>query len=330
MINDFFKKFLTKSSILDDYGIKYNHNCEIEIENINNNYSLSLLSNKTIIKCSGDDVENFLNTQFTNDIKNLNNNNDVILSGYCNPKGRLISVFYIFQIDKDYYLYTTLDSKEALINKLNMYKMMSKVNFEVMDNILIGITNIPENNNLNSIKPEVGKAIKHEDSIILRPTHDQIIIVSNLDSLIPLINLKSIVILGYKSWDYLDIKNMIPFITTSKIESYTPQMVSLDLLNGVSFSKGCYPGQEIVARTHYLGDAKKCLYEIFINSEKDINLSDNIIDKEKNSSVGDIINISKSSNKTYSCLTVLRKESINKKLFVNNDGIAKIIKSVEN
>ena len=327
MINDFFKKFLTKSSILDDYGIKYNHYCEIEIENINKKYSLSLLSNKTIIKCSGDDVENFLNTQFTNDIKNLNNN-DVILSGYCNPKGRLISVFYIFQIDKDYYLYTTLDSKEALINKLNMYKMMSKVNFTVMDNIVAGITNIPKNNNLYSIKPESGKAIKHEDSVILRPTPDQIIIASSLESLIKLVDLENINILGYKSWDYLDIKNMIPFVTSSKIESYTPQMVSLDLLNGVSFSKGCYPGQEIVARTHYLGKAKKSLYEIFINSEKDIKLSDNIFDKEKNSSVGDIINISKSSNKTYSCLTVLRKESINKKLFVNNNGAVKIIKSV--
>tara|TARA_B110000014_G_scaffold235592_1_gene200240 strand:- start:197 stop:1186 length:990 start_codon:yes stop_codon:yes gene_type:complete len=326
MINDFFKKFLTKSSILDDYGIKYNHSCEIEIENISKNYSLSLLSNKTIIKCSGDDVENFLNTQFTNDVKNLNNN-DVILSGYCNPKGRLISVFYIFQIDKDYYLYTTLDSKEALINKLNMYKMMSKVNFEVMDNIVVGITNIPKNNNLYNIKPESSKAIKYKGSVILRPTPDQIIIASNLENLIKLVALDNINILGYKSWDYLDIKNMIPFVTSSKIESYTPQMVSLDILNGVSFSKGCYPGQEIVARTHYLGKAKKSLYEISINSEQDIKLSDNIFDKEKNNAVGDIINISKSSNKTYSCLTVLRKESINKKLFVNNNEAVKIIKS---
>ena len=58
-------------------------------------------NNKVLIKCNGADAENFLNTQFTNDIKNLNKE-QIILSGYCNPKGRLISIFYIFQIDKNF------------------------------------------------------------------------------------------------------------------------------------------------------------------------------------------------------------------------------------
>ena len=55
-----------------------------------------------------------------------------------------MSVFYIFQLDGDYYIYTTLDTKNILLEKLNMYKMMSKVDFEVLDNILIGISNAPE------------------------------------------------------------------------------------------------------------------------------------------------------------------------------------------
>ena len=71
---------------------------------------MSLLGNKVLIKCSGDDAENFLNTQFTNDIKNLNASQPQ-LSGYCSPKGRLMSVFYIFQLDGIYYIYTTLDTK---------------------------------------------------------------------------------------------------------------------------------------------------------------------------------------------------------------------------
>ena len=98
MINDFFKEFLTKNSIMDDYGLKYNHNYNNEIKKINNEYSISLLCNKALIKCTGKDVENFLNTQFTNDLNNLKKNK-IILSGYCNPKGRILSVFYIFQLE---------------------------------------------------------------------------------------------------------------------------------------------------------------------------------------------------------------------------------------
>ena len=141
MINDFFKKFLTNNHIMDDYGLKYNYNYEYEVNKITNEYSAALLSNKILIKCSGLDAEIFLNTQFTNDIKNLEKD-EIILSGYCSPKGRLISVFYIFQSDKDYYLYTTLDTADALLKKLNMYKMMSKVEFNISKKILIGLNNI--------------------------------------------------------------------------------------------------------------------------------------------------------------------------------------------
>ena len=159
MINDFFKKFLTNNHIIDDYGLKYNHNFKNEIDKINNEYSASLLNNKVLIKCTGEDAENFLNTQFTNDIKNLDNK-QIILSGYCNPKGRLISIFYIFQIDKDYYLYTTLDSKELLLKKLNMYKMMSKVEFTVLDEVLVGITNAKEHSKLNELTKDSKKVNK--------------------------------------------------------------------------------------------------------------------------------------------------------------------------
>ena len=79
-------------------------------------------------------------------------------------------------------------------------------------------------------------------------------------------------LLGYKSSDFFDIEHHTPFITSSFIETYTPQMLSLDILDGVSFEKGCYPGQEIVARTHYLGEAKKSLFKFYINSNSDLDL----------------------------------------------------------
>ena len=326
MINDFFKKFLYKMSVTDKYGLKYNNNISNEIEKVCNDYSMSLLGNKVLIKCSGDDAENFLNTQFTNDIKNLNASQPQ-LSGYCSPKGRLMSVFYIFQLDGVYYIYTTLDTKNILLAKLNMYKMMSKVDFEVLDNILIGISNAPAKNNPYDTKElEEKNAIKYKNSIIFKLENNKIIVSAHLENLKDLINTDEINILGYKSWDYLDIENLVPFISEIHIESFTPQMISLDNLNGVSFTKGCYPGQEIVARTHYLGASKKALFYVHIKSDHEINIDDGILKLDDKKLVGNIINISQVTKGSYSCLASLRKEFIDNKLIINEGDLIDNIK----
>ena len=326
MINDFFKKFLYKMSVIDKYGLKYNNNISSEIEKVCNDYSMSLLGNKVLIRCSGDDAENFLNTQFTNDIKNLQGSQPQ-LSGYCSPKGRLMSVFYIFQLDGVYYIYTTLDTKNILLAKLNMYKMMSKVDFEVLDNILIGISNTPENNNLyNSEELKEKNAIKHKDSIIFKLENNNIIVSAHPENLKDFINTDEINILGYKSWDYLDIENLVPFISEIHIESFTPQMISLDNLNGVSFTKGCYPGQEIVARTHYLGASKKALFYVNIKSDHEINIDDGIIKHDDKKLVGNIINITRVTENNYSCLASLRKEFVDNKLIINEGDLIENIK----
>ena len=313
-------------SVTDKYGLQYNNNISNEIEKVCNDYSMSLLGNKVLIRCSGDDAENFLNTQFTNDIKNLQDSQPQ-LSGYCNPKGRLMSVFYIFQLDGVHYIYTTLDTKNILLEKLNMYKMMSKVDFEVLDNILIGISNSPESNNpYDAVELEEKKAIKYKDSIIFKLENNKIIVSAHLENLKDLINTDEINILGYKSWDYLDIENLVPFISEMHIESFTPQMISLDNLNGVSFTKGCYPGQEIVARTHYLGASKKALFYVNIKSDHEINIDDGILKHDDKKLVGNIINITRVTESNYSCLASLRKEFVDNKLIINEGDLIENIK----
>ena len=326
MINDFFKKFLYKMSVTDKYGLKYNNNIVNEIEKVRSDYSMSLLGNKVLIKCSGDDAENFLNTQFTNDIKNLQDIQPQ-LSGYCNPKGRLMSVFYIFQLDGAYYIYTTLDTKNIFLEKLNMYKMMSKVDFEVLDNILIGVSNAPEKNNpYDTEELEEKNAIKYKNSIIFKLENNKIIVSAHPDNLKDFINTDEINILGYKSWDYLDIENSVPFISEMHIESFTPQMISLDNLNGVSFTKGCYPGQEIVARTHYLGASKKALFYVNIKSDHEISIDDGILKHNDKKLVGNIINITRVAESNYSCLASLRKEFVDNKLIINEGDLIENIK----
>jgi len=327
MINDFFKKFLNKEAIIDDYGLKTNFDFTEEINKISTQKSLSLLENKVLIKCFGEDAENFLNTQFTNDVKNMGNNN-VMLSGYCNPKGRIISIFYIFQLDNVFYLYTTLDTAEPLLKKLNMYKMMSKVEFEIQDDILFGISAKQESRFLSDHILDNNKAKKSGESIIFKIGDNQVIILAKSKDLGRIINIESSNILGYKSFEFLDIQSIIPFINKSQIESFTPQMISLDILNGVSFSKGCYPGQEIVARTHYLGEAKKILCKIKFSSKKAILIDDKITSIEDNKNAGELLNMVKINENTYNSLAVLRKDMLIKNLIIN-DASVEVVEQVK-
>ncbi len=331
MINDFLKKNLTNNALFDDYGLQYNNCPNIDIEIIQDENSFASLSNKVLIKCSGDDTKDFLNTQFTNDITKLQNHSSM-LSGYCNPKGRLISIFYIYQIDKVYYLYTTLESYELLYNKLNMYKMMSKVEIEVLKGDLFGVR-------INKNKEKIFNDIQSyalKNYLILNYSENQLILYmppdydKKMNALFDIFSVNKLSYLGYKAWDYLEICNYIPFIRSEYIESFTPQMVSLDKLNGVSFEKGCYPGQEIVARTHYLGESKKSLFLASLNTSKKININDKIIKLNDNKNVGEIINFAeksfdKENNKfQYYCLCVLRKDSINEKLALSEDKLIEI------
>ena len=316
MINDFFKKFLNKEAIIDKYGLKMNFNFSEEISKIRSQKTMSILSNKVLIKCTGEDAENFLNTQFTNDVKNMKNNS-VMLSGYCNPKGRLISVLYIIQLDKEFYLYTTLDTLEPLLQKLNMYKMMSKVEFIIQKDILVGIAAKHENNSLINCVLNTKEAKKIDQSVVFKIDNNQIVLQTNPKEIESLLDIKDFSILGYKSFDFMDIDSIIPFINDSQVESYTPQMLSLDLLNGVSFSKGCYPGQEIVARTHYLGEAKKLLCKITFASKKEISINDKLETADDKKSAGEILNLVKINNEKYNSLAVLRKDMLTKNLTIN-------------
>jgi folate-binding protein YgfZ len=65
---------------------------------------------------------------------------------------------------------------------------------------------------------------------------------------------------GIHAWEWSDVHNGIPWITVANQDQFVPQMLNLDLMGGVSFKKGCYPGQEIVARTQHLGKIKRRMF----------------------------------------------------------------------
>ena len=206
--------------------------------------------------------------------------------------------------------------------------MALKIDFVPINEILVGVSNIKENPNFSYNELLEKKILKKDNSIIFLLYENYAIISTNLEDFQKYLDIEKAHLLGYKSSDFLDIYNYTPFINKLAIEAFTPQMISLDTLKGVSFEKGCYPGQEIVARTHYLGEAKKSLFRFELKADNVLDGQTKIQNQDKKQA-GDIINISKTDNNKYSCLGVLRKEFANQNLSIDSDIAVSNVKGVE-
>ena len=122
------------------------------------------------------------------------------------------------------------------------------------------------------------------------------------------------------SWNASDIEAKIPNVFKETQEKFIPQSLNLDLINAVNFKKGCYTGQEIVARTHYLGKPKRRMYLGSISTSNPPNLADEIfVDADK---VGQIINFYKKDENHYRILFEILIEKINFELILLNTNIA--------
>jgi folate-binding protein YgfZ len=116
-----------------------------------------------------------------------------------------------------------------------------------------------------------------------------------------------------------DYYNRILRVTMETKEQYIPQVLNLEKLNGINYKKGCYTGQEIVARTHYLGKIKKQIFLINHNS-KLINISNKIHD-ENNEILGEVISGNQTIQEEIICLAVIRLDAIEKDLYINNTKV---------
>ncbi|MBD3610362.1 MAG: folate-binding protein, partial [Gammaproteobacteria bacterium] len=114
------------------------------------------------------------------------------------------------------------------------------------------------------------------------------------------------------SWKLSDIRAGIPHISTDTVEAFVPQMVNLQIVNGVNFKKGCYPGQEVVARMQYLGKLKRRMYRAVISDESLMpKAGDEIYSPESSSGqgAGKVVNVERSPQGGYELLSVMEIKS---------------------
>ena len=207
------------------------------------------------LKVSGVDATQFLQGQLTCNVNELNPQNS-FFAAMCNPKGRVISTLLIFKQQDDFLLVLPVALLEKVHKKLKMYVMRSKVILENMtEEFCVTGLNLDTKN----------FSLADKDNIIQLPNSETLyLIVASVNDSISLwkeLQTES----NYPAqnsdiWKGIEIQAGLPWLNSDSSEAYIPQMLNIDTLGGISFNKGCYIGQEVVARTHYLGKAKRTMF----------------------------------------------------------------------
>ena len=211
----------------------------------------ALLKNRALLKISGKDSQDYLQNQLSNDINKLNNVS-VQISAYCQHQGKIISLFWVMRYENSFLISFPKDLLEVVKSRLQMFVIMSDVIIKDVTSNFIQVGSINEiDNNGYLINEKMSLSVQSKKNDIEVPSNNQ------------------------DEWLKSCIESGIPEVFLSTSEKLVPQMLNLDIDEfGVNFSKGCYPGQEVVARLHYLGEAKRRLFSF--KSDSEIQIGDSL------------------------------------------------------
>lgn len=236
------------------------------------------LTDLGLISATGDDAANFLHNQLTNDVEHLGLQ-EARLAGYCSPKGRLLATFLIWKTGDTIMLQLSRQIQATVQKRLQMFVLRAKAKLaDVTDNhATLGIGGQPAAGVLQKWFPELpatpfaksdspaGTLIRVADAFG-EPRYQWIASIETAQQAWPEL-IKVLTPIGTPLWRLADIHAGMPRITQATQEQFVPQMINFELIGGVNFKKGCYPGQEIVARSQYLGKLKRRMFLAHVDAE---------------------------------------------------------------
>jgi len=244
---------LATGAHLDDDTVRDYGKPELELAAIDANV-ITDLSFLNVLRITGKDATDFLHGQFTSDIAQLGSG-AAQFSAWCNPKGQVAANFIITRHGDEYLLLLPHELKGAFLKRLRLYILRAAVTVEDCESSqqCIGV---------RYVLPENASCLRDrtvfEDNLVTLPvpgTQDRWIHFGAVPVLIELWqrHAAQCTAVGSHVWHLFDILAGLPWIMAATSETCLPQLLNLDELGGLSYRKGCFPGQEIIARLHYRG-----------------------------------------------------------------------------
>ena len=266
-----------------------------------------LLKNRSLLKISGNDAEEFLQNQFSNDIEKIDSNK-VQFNAYCQHQGKVIAFFWVMRMGEDFLLSFPGELLEKIENRLKIFVIMSDVIIENVTNVL------SQTGLINESSPNEFR-INDELAVVIEDSNGQSVELAE----------------NHIAWEKAYLDSHLPEIYNVTSEKLVPQMLNLDINElGVSFSKGCYPGQEVVARLHYLGSAKRRLFSF--KADQEMQVGDSLYCATSKTALargnrykGSGIVVTKVKyNSLFYCLATLDVDLIDDEITLNNEHGSKL------
>ena len=234
------------------------------------------LTHNALLGVSGDDAGAFLHGQLTNDVEALPES-AAQWTGWCTPKGRLVASFLLVRLPARFLLLLPAEIAEPVRKRLAMFVLRSKVKLADASAawVRIGIAGAGARAALaNAIgeAPQARQAREHDGAVAIGLEEDRYILLASPGSAPALWDAiaQSAMPAGIAAWEWKSIRAGIPTVVAATQEAFVPQMANFDLIDAVSFRKGCYPGQEIVARMQYRGGLKRRMALVHIATDATI------------------------------------------------------------
>jgi len=268
-----------------------------------------------LIRAAGEDAASFLHNLLTNDVKNLGPD-AARFAGLCTAKGRLIASFHIWHDRQDnLLLMLAADILPAILKKLSMYVLRSKVKLTDAsdDHALIGLAG-PQAEALvlgvAGAVPFPMQVVPFDGGQVLRLDERRFVLIVDADAA-PAVWTRlaaQATPVGNAAWRWLEIAAGQPRIVAGTQEAFVPQMTNLEApaVGGVSFTKGCYPGQEIVARAQYLGKIKRRMFRARLDAPAEPG-AHVFAPETGDQHCGGIVTVAPSPDGGYECLAVVQE-----------------------
>lgn len=192
-----------------------------------------------VLSVKGDDARDFLHAQLTIDMQSLTGEH-AALAGWCSARGRLLATFLVIPAPGGYLLQLARDLAPTVAKRLGMFVLRAKVKIADESDAWVQYGTWNAGQEQAGVRVDEGRFLQLVPAAAPQPE-------ANADE---------------AQWALQEIRAGRPFITAATQDQFVPQMVNLEKLGAVDFRKGCYPGQEIVARAQYRGQVKRRMVQL--------------------------------------------------------------------
>jgi len=284
-------------------------------------------SHLAVLSFSGADAAKFLQAQTCNDHSAVSDSKAQI-NGYCSPKGRLLGLPLVAMLENDsatWYWLLPKDVVDAVVKRLTMFVMRDDVSITVQQDWMVVGLALPSSLHSQALEPWVGgkelpmmstwsandighlkaRSADSATRVLLFGPHTSV-----TDSVQRCLQAhaseatNAVQWAGPSTWHLGDIQAGMPCVVAASQDQFMPQMLNLSHIDGLSFSKGCYPGQEVVARLHYLGKLKRSMVHLSCTANTELAPGQDIACGE-DAKAGTVVSCVQSAAGTH-CLAVVK------------------------